>query len=309
MQTSPERALTDAGLTVRAVAALANSHGTGGMCDGMSFSDHSTVLYVPTDTRRQNFTLAHEYGHLLVDRNPDALIWLADQDTDRVTEQLCDEIASLLLIPEHVLTAVVGVGPITGQHLYDLFLQTNASQMACAVALSRRLTSSGAVIMTDRSTQRVVHTSLVGELDVFPTVGQDVPAGHPLRHLEPGRELSRESFWAAPWGTRTRLYMNATASSKRTYCVLATEDLWQSETLHLPLDVETDERPRLEVLCACGFTGERRGWPCPDCGQLFCPKCGNCDCARRMAGHISCSDCFCKVPARDVEDGKCSACR
>jgi len=47
-----------------------------------------------------------------------------------------------------VLNGIVGTGPVTGQHLVDLFQSTEASQVVCAIALARRLTCTGAIMLT-----------------------------------------------------------------------------------------------------------------------------------------------------------------
>jgi Zn-dependent peptidase ImmA (M78 family) len=131
---APSVAMVGTGLVVRAVRTLTSSRGAGGMCDGMSFSDHNTVLYAPTESRRENFTLLHEYAHLLVDDDDEALVWLADQDEPGVVlERLCDDIAAALLTPDDILDQIVGQGPITGQHLIDLFQEKQASQVVAGL--------------------------------------------------------------------------------------------------------------------------------------------------------------------------------
>lgn len=313
LRRTPLAAMTSTGLTVRAVSTLTSSRGTGGMCDGMSFSDHGTVLYAPTKSRsrRENFTLLHEYGHLLVDNDEDALSWVADvEEPARELEWLCDDIAAGLLVPDDVLDRIVGEGPVTGQHLIDLFAQTQASQEVCAIALSSRLGSPGAIILTDRETKKVVHASVVGELSVYPSKDQDVPSSHPLLGISTGEHICRESFWTTPWGTRKAYYLNAAATEKRTYSILAELDLWDAETLHLPqAEDAVDARPRAGVTCACGFAGPVTGWPCPDCGKQFCPKCKSCDCARRAALTERCDKCFLNIPRIDLVAGICSGCR
>jgi hypothetical protein len=311
LRRSPLKAMTGAGLTVRSVPTLSSSRGSGGMCDGMSFSKHNTVLYAPTDSRRENFTLLHEYVHLILDSDDETLIWLADQDEPGVElERLCDDLAAALLVPDHVLDQIVGKGPITGQHLIDLYLDTQASQIVCAIALSSRLGCTGAIMLTDRATQKVVHAALVGQPNVYPSKNQAVPSSHPLLRISPGEMICKESFWATPWGTRNRYYLNAAATEKRTYSVLADLDLWKAEVLHLPLpEAWADQRPSSGIRCICGYDGTVTGWPCPDCKRHFCPRCKGCDCTRKAALTERCDRCFLHVPRSDLETGVCSACR
>jgi hypothetical protein len=100
----------DFGLSVRAVEHLTEGRSDGGACDGVSFLRDGVILYAPTPlSRRENFTLAHELGHWLVENAPDVYDWLADQnDPGRLLETVCDRIAQRLLLPDSVVSAVVG---------------------------------------------------------------------------------------------------------------------------------------------------------------------------------------------------------
>jgi len=71
------------------------------------------VLYLATPTsRREDFTLLHEYAHTLVEADDDAMTWLADQPDDRAaTEQLCNAVASMLLVPAEVIVSVRSTPP------------------------------------------------------------------------------------------------------------------------------------------------------------------------------------------------------
>jgi hypothetical protein len=307
---TPREAISNEGLHVRAVTTLTSSRGAGGLCDGMSFSEHGTVLYAPTDSRRENFTLLHEYAHLLLNTDDQAMIWLADQDQPLIEiERLCDDIAAALLVPDDLLNSIVGKGPVTGQHLVDLYVASEASQIVCAIALARRLTCTGAILLTDRKTNAVVFAKLVDDPSVYPTSKQPVPSDHPLTRIQPGQQIHRESFWATPWGTRSPYYLSATATEKRTYSVLAELDLWHISNLHLDIPEPPTTAPRTSTNCPCGFSGGTTGFPCPECKKPFCPRCKCCDCERRAALTNRCTECFTSVPHRDLLDGVCSNCR
>lgn len=283
------------------------------MCDGMSLLEHGIILYKPTreDSRRENFTLLHEFAHLLITGDDEALNWLADRDEPAMEEErLCDQIAALLLVPDELLDAVVGAGPVRAQHLLDLFTRSEASQVVCAIALSRRLACAGAIMLVDRATQTVAHVSLVDPPVVHPRRNQVLPDAHPLRRIQAGQHLGVESFWATPWGDRRRYYLDATATARRAYAVLADIDLWNVATLHLGDPKEpTHEPPRFEFSCGCGFSGRTSGYPCSDCGKPYCPSCKKCECDRYAARSATCSGCFLTVPQIDLVEGRCSACR
>lgn len=309
----PLSALREIGLQIHAVPHLDSTRGAGGMCDGLSFTDHGTILYSPTpDSRRENFTLLHEYAHVLVDQDDDASVWIADlEHPSRELEALCDQIAGLLLIPDTFLDTIVGPGPVTGQHVLELFKESpSASQFVCAIAVARRLTSRGAILLTDRATQTVVFATLVNNPPVFPVAGQDIPHGHTLRLLAPGQIVAVRSFWQTPWGSPQRYYLSASASPKRTYAILAEDDLWNIERFHAPDERQTeDSRPTRTLVCKCGYSGTFRAWPCPDCGQSPCPRCSRCDCQRRAAQEDRCGKCGLTVPRVDLQSGVCSSCR
>jgi hypothetical protein len=299
------------GIQVKAVPALSTERGAGGWCDGLSFAAHKTILYATSKSRRENFTLLHEYAHGLIEDDDEAMVWLADRDApDRTLELLCDTIAGMLLVPEYMVDLVVGNGPVTGQHLLDLFLRTRASQIACAVALSSRLGNTGAVMLTDRTTNKVVYAALVDNPSVYPRKNQPVPTDHPLTRIEIKQNVCRESFWATPSGARHAYYINATAREKRTYSILSEVDLWGCTKVHLNMPgIGNDGQIRVPFTCACGFNGEVPKWPCENCGKYFCPKCYQCDCERRNKLETPCGSCFRNAPRHTLLDGVCSDCR
>lgn len=306
----PLTGIESLGYTAVAEPALTSQRGAGGLCDGLSFAEHDIVMYSPTPgSKKENFTLLHEVGHILVERDDDTLSWLADRDDpDAELERLCEEVAAALVVPEYLLNDVIGNGPITGEHLKTLVTTSAASGPACAIALSSRL-SSGAVVIIDRATARVVHSALRGEdLTVYPWRHRDVPLGHPLLALEPGSATTTKTYWTDDWKRRQNYYLSAVATDKRIYAVFSTTDLWSVERFHGGQAApEKSRAPRTGVRCSCGFTGTATGWPCPTCEKQYCPQCGDCDCQRRYSAQGTCTTCFCKAP--DLEDGVCSGCR
>jgi Zn-dependent peptidase ImmA (M78 family) len=310
--TDPIAGIESLGYTVVAEPALTSKRGAGGWCDGMSFAEHNTVMYAPTPgSKKENFTLLHEVGHILVEQDDDALIWIADRDNPDVElERLCEEIAAALVVPEDLLKEVVGTGPLTGEDLKTLVARSAASGPACAIALSSRL-SSGAVVIIDRVEAHVIHSALRGEeLTVYPWKDNEVPPGHPLLSLEPGSGTTSKSYWTDKWGRRQEYYLSAVATEKRIYAILSISDLWGVDRFHGgQAPPEKSNAPRRTVRCACGYSGMAAGWPCETCGHQYCPKCGDCDCARRARAQQPCSVCFCNAPPVDLKDGVCSNCR
>lgn len=306
--TDPLGAMNNTGLQVGELEPHAEARR---FCDGLS-TVTGIVLYMSSPgSRRENFTLLHEYAHTLVAIDIDAMNWLADQpDIPRATEQLCNEVASLLLVPAEIIDAIVGDGPIRAEHLQRLHRDTEASQVAIAIALARRLSTDGAVILIDRNTHTVAEAILVGELAIFPANGQPVPTAHPLYRIEPGNHLHQRSWWAAPWGERQDYYIDATASARRAYAVMATTDVWGMETFHGGDDIPPPlVRPVSVRACPCGYNGPMRGFPCPNCGTQFCPNCGKCVCDYRNASAVRCRKCTLSYAPSALINGLCSECR
>jgi hypothetical protein len=300
------------GYRVVAEPALSSKRGAGGLCDGLSFAEHKTVLYAPTaGSKRENFTLLHEVAHILVEGDDDALVWLADRENPDVElERLCEEIAAALAVPDGLLNGILGSGPLTASDLLTLVGRAAASGPACAIALSKRL-SSGAVVIIDRANNRVIHSSLRGDdLKVYPWKGNEVPTGHPLLGLGPDTPVTMKSFWTDTWGRRQEYYLSAVATEKRIYAVFSISDLWDVDRFHgAEPPPDKSNAPRESLRCACGYVGMTFGWPCEVCKRPYCPECGDCYCQRHARAQESCSICFCKAPSGDLEAGVCSNCR
>jgi hypothetical protein len=305
----------DLGLTVRPVSHLDDSRSDGGACDGISYLSDGVVLYRRTGNRRENFTLAHELGHWLVDQSDEAYDRLAElDDPAKMLETVCDRIARLLLLPEDRITGVLQASLVEAQHVFDLHSATNASIPACAIALKDRLPGLGAVVVIDRDTQTVAYASVRSDDEhgwpkVFPWPGQAIPRGHPLLGLQPGGNLRQQTVWTMPWGSRADFYVDAVADSRRIIAILAADDLWQAERFHPAYDREFDQRPELEVRC-CGQARKIRGWPCSSCHEGYCPTCGNCRCQRQAAAETMCAgSCFMRYLPHLLVDGLCEDCR
>lgn len=282
------------------------------MCDGLSFAEHNTVMYAPTaGSKRENFTLLHEVAHILVESDDDALVWLADRaDPDVELERLCEQIAAAILVPDDLVNDILGFGPITADDLCRLIVRASASGPACAIALASRLTGPGAVIIIDRLTDQVIHSSLRSELAIYPWRGNDVPAGHPLKNLQVDTPITTKSFWTNNRGQRQTYYLSGVATEKRTYAILSTIDLWGVDRFHGgQVPPERSNAPRNTLRCHCGFNGETTGWPCSECERAYCPRCGECDCPRRDRAQQQCIACFCLTPTVDIVNGICSNCR
>ncbi|MCA4997293.1 hypothetical protein HWD35_21450 [Tsukamurella tyrosinosolvens] len=312
----PKRALReDFNLVVSPVDHLVDARSDGGACDGLSFLQDGVVLYAPTPhSRRENFTLAHELGHHLVDSVPEIYDWLADQeDSGRLLETVCDRIAQRLLLDEGAAALVVGDGPLRARHVFDLYERAQASRPVCAIALSRYLRGLGAVAIIDKLDATVAFASVrpdpqFGWPKVFPWRGQQLGEVDPLVRLGSGESKSVRRAWRTPWGTQADFYVDAAADDKRTVAVFSDTDLWDVERFHAPIDRDFDTRPLLTGWC-CGGVFEVRGYACNDCGRAFCPRCGDCRCGRDAKRAVTCSSCYLQFAPHLMVDGLCEDCR
>ncbi|GAA3691882.1 hypothetical protein GCM10022377_00290 [Zhihengliuella alba] len=305
----------DLGLTATAVNHLAGTRAEGGACDGVSFLQDGVVLYAPTPhSRRENFTLAHEAGHWLVDQTSGIYDWLAEQpDPPKLLETVCDRIAQRLLLPEAAAQTIVRDGPIRARHLIELYDATQASRPVCAIALAKHLPGLGAIAIIDRYTRSVTHASIKpdphrGWPAVFPWPQQQLTDEHPLLALAPGKSTSRRLPWRTPWGATADFYIDAMGDDKRVLAVLCSRDLWDAARFHPNAPREFDTRPLLSGYC-CGSAFERRGYPCPECSGAFCPHCEDCPCARQTKREIQCTACFIQYQPHIMIDGLCASCR
>ena len=287
---------------------------TAGLADGVSFLEEGVILYTTPASRRENFTLAHELGHWLAEKAPDIYDWLADQDDPgRLLETVCDRIAQRLLLPDSAAKAVVGSGLIRAKHLIDLYDATQASRPVCAIALAKHVPGLGAIVIIDRYTSTVTHASINPDPErgwptVFPWRGQRLIDGHPLLRLAPGSSMARLLTWRMPWDTRADFYVDAIGDDKRVVAVFCASDLWDIERFHPDIDRDFDTRPSLTGYC-CGTSFQRKGYPCPNCQQPFCPQCGDCRCDRDAKREVMCRDCFRRFQPHLVLDGLCIDCR
>ncbi|WCO67954.1 ImmA/IrrE family metallo-endopeptidase [Iamia majanohamensis] len=296
------------GLTVTPAEAF-GERGAGGWCDGVSIIDSGVILYRPTASRRQNFTLMHELGHHLVDANVECLSWLADQpDPSRVLEQLCDQIAADLLITAADVDASHGAAVPDAGVVFELFDRTEASRSACAIAVARKLPCDGFVVLLEEGATEVFFASRARDTRPYAWRGDQIAAGHPLRQMPP--PVRTKAWWPYPTGVERREYfMSAATDSGWTVAVFAENDLFGVANLHLPQEANEDRGYDGDITCPCGYSGKTRWWPCKDCGQSQCPRCGECACARRTRERVACKSCFVSVMPHLIEDGMCDSCR
>lgn len=284
--------------------------GANGWCDGASIIKAGVILYRPTYSRRENFTLLHELGHHLIAVDSACPAWAADQpEPRRLIEQVCDHIAALLLIPRAAVDAALNGDPVTAATVATLYGTTEASRTACAIAVAQRLPCQGFVLLTRPGTGTVLHASRAHEVRPYPWRDDPLPRAHPLaRQAPPTRTLA---WWEHRDGRRREFYMTTADIDGITCGVLAENDLWGIKKLHLPQQVEEDRGYDGHITCPCGYTGPTRWWPCKTCDIPICPRCQECECDRRARNQTfeRCASCIVSVRSHLLQDGLCPDCQ
>lgn len=270
-------------------------------------SRHPTRLLISRDASpgRRRFSVLHEYGHLLRDLVPavlEALFASADAGV-ALEERICDEFASLVLLPDAFLESTLGPR-ITARAVQSLIAAAPASAEACAVAAARKLPAPGYVMLLspDGTATFTAHNSDV--YFVRRGTAQDgllaqASSGRPVR----GREQVR-------YGTGNRsqeLFLDAATANGRTVAVLVTDSPpWGG------LTVGEKRGPQGTTgycgHCAQEFTVFARS--CDACEQPPCPKCGVCACEtpKAMSGERQCERCYLMLPPAAYADASSTIC-
>jgi hypothetical protein len=300
LSADPETALSGLpGIRVMTVPQLRDARGAGGWCDGLSFMNDGLICYAPSPrSRRQNFTLLHEFAHLCVDGDDDALDWLADRaDPSADLERLCDAIAAEILIPARVVARLLGGSSPEPDHLRQLYAASSASEEVCAIALASRIPVRGAVLLIRRDNATVTFTASTG----YPILGIPRDLSVPPRH--PLRDLGTRQRWAG-WTTpdlRMALTDLPTKASVRRIpdkpFLRAHAEAGLRRITVILMDIASpggpaDDRFRRAGECqldaarvpepiacpACGQASAHSSYPCEECGAPPCHACGRCRC-------------------------------
>lgn len=310
MATAPARTLQEKyDITVTRSTEI-TPRGAGGWCDGMSNTQGRVVLYRPTRSRRQNFTLCHELGHFLIEQDDDCFDWCMDQpESGRVVEELCDEIASRILVTSEQRAALPR--PVTASSVVELFEQTDASRSVCLNVVVDALPGDGFGVLIDgNDPETVFYASRKEETRPYAWKGDPVPGSHVLRRI--GTARAYRSRWQYPDGTTRELYLSADTHGDWIIGLFADTNLWDVPGGSFADPGKESTGANADVTCkSCGYSGSTSWFACNECRQSPCPRCEECDCDRRerTITRDRCTYCTVSVPADQLEDGLCTNCR
>lgn len=286
--------------------------GEGGICDGISIIDNNLILYRETLSRRQNFTLCHEFGHYIIDSDDDCLEWcLGHSEPGRTIEMLADAIAALVLIPASRRDQIIR--PPTAAAVFELFHNTSASRSACLNVLVDLLPSEGFGILIDRYEPEIVfYAARKSETRPYPWKGDELPAGNRVRRIDD--HARGRSNWPYPDGIERNFYLDAATDDDWTVALFSDNNIWDIAGVSF---VDLDDRQRYDgdVACknkGCGYKGPTSYFPCNTCGQPTCPRCNECQCDTdaRITVRAKCAVCTATVRAELLDQNRvCSGCR
>jgi hypothetical protein len=286
--------------------------GERGACDGVSIIDNNVILYKPTRSRRQSFTLAHEFGHYLIDSDEDCLNWCFDQrDPGRTIEMLADAIAALVLIPASDRDALSR--PVAAQSVIELCDLHSASRSACLNVVVDLLPHEGFGVLVDLyEPETVFYAARKSETRPYPWRGDRVTPGSRLGRIQ--ADSRGRAAWPYPDGVERQLYYDAVVDGQWLIALYSDANIWQVPGVSF---VDADDRNRYDgdVTCknqSCGYKGPTSYFPCNKCGYPTCPKCRlcRCDTDAHLVKTAVCAHCTATVRAELLDDDSlCSGCR
>lgn len=227
---------------------------------------------------RRRFTILHELGHHFIE-NDDYLNDLPVQDAARRDEDICNELAAAVLLPDDVVERTLPARSFTAADVATLFSVVGASRMACCVAAARRLRVPGCVILgrADGTAEFVAHhPATAWRIARGTPQGEDSMLGLAGR-TGGARGITRVRF--AGGNTSGNVHADAFAADDGwVYAVIIADSHSPWETgLNLGL-TDTGVEPETVECFHCGEASTVWTAPCRVCGDRRCPSCGRCSC-------------------------------
>ena len=262
-----------------------------------------------TSPARQRFTILHEFGHHLIEHDARLNDLLVGEDA-RVDEEVCNEIAAVVLIPDAIVEEALAQGVPTGEKVVRLYEAANASREACCVAAARRLRRSGCVIVGNTDGEAVFaahHPATPWRIARGTPQGpESLLARSAARSSGHARGVTRVRF--ASGATSGQLHGDAFTADRRWVFAVIVDDShspWKSG-LNLGLADRGPEGEEIE--CArCGEASLVFTAPCRNCGDRTCPRCGRCSC-QVGARPRQCLGCFLEKPPPEFPSASAELC-
>jgi IrrE N-terminal-like domain len=296
---NPVAAIRDMGVMVAEMPPASTSEACS--CDGAYFpatpATEALIGYAKTPgSRRENFTLLHELAHHLIRLDDHLLCEIADFDGDMDTleERICDAFAGRVLVPDEVVTRVLGSRRPEAADLRALFQACNGSREACAVRLAERLPCDGYVALLDQTTRTVRFASASPGSEYAWGRGSPLPSGHVAwRAVAAGSYRGEgEVVWRS--GQRKQFWLDAVCDgSTAVVAIFAANRYWTGSGLSILSDVSTTKATPTLFSGTCRHCGaDTYGTrACEKCGDVKCRKCGKCGCGAPAPLVKTCTEC------------------
>lgn len=253
---------------------------------------------------RRRFTVLHEWGHHLIEHD-DHLNDLDISDEVRRDENICNEIAATVLLPDELVDGALPTGAFTAEDVASLYDTVGASRMACCVAAARRLRAPGCVVLgsPDGTADFTAHHPATPW-----RIARRTPQGDDSLIARAGRATTGKAR-----GVTRAKFASGTASGPVHGDAFAASDGWVFAVLVAdshspwagPLNLGlTDTGPDGEEI-ECGHCGEASiVWtaPCRQCGDRICPSCQRCSCPVGPTPR-RCDACSLMKPPHQFRDG------
>jgi hypothetical protein len=295
LATDPRGVLRATGIRVRPLQDVPASELCA--CDGAFFERPvPNIAYAPTPgSRRERFTLVHEFAHYLIRRHDDVLSDLHDLDDDagRVAEErVCHAFAGQILVPDKVIEQVLAGRSPEARHLREVYADSSGSLEACAVRLAEHLPTNGYVVIADPTERRIRFASPSTAAPYQWGRHTPLPDQHPLwrAHATGAFRGQGQVVWAS--GSRMNLWLDAVADGHLVHAVFSETRYWGGQGLTIVDQPPTTARP-ISMSGSCRHCGaDTWGYTaCPTCGDVRCRTCGRCGCGAPAPTTRVCSVC------------------
>jgi hypothetical protein len=240
-------------------------------------------------TGRQRFSVLHEYAHLLRDLVPAVLevLFAAAEAGAALEEDICDEFASLVLLPDTLLDRALGTS-ITARSVLSLIATAPASAEACAVAAARKLSAPGYVMLLspDGTARFTAHNG-----DLYHIRRDTLQTGLLVRAAAGQTVRGREQVRYGTGNLGRQMFVDAVTENGRSVAVLVTDSPpWGGFTLGYKPGPEGSNG----YCDGCGDEFTTFDPACGGCGQPPCPRCRHCACEANpgIAGERKCGRCY-----------------
>ena len=276
----------------------------GGKGGGYYRPDPPTIYLHPSSSRRNAFTVLHEFAHHLQRHHPEWGFSLMDiRDSHqrmRIEETVCDRFAAEILLSLN-RTDEETLASHPADVMAGLVATSNASRSAALQEVVRQMPGYAKWILCVVDPDGIVTTSQStysdyppGKDRAHPALAQlasDAQAGPVRRHLDEAYTFSTGATMTGMWAEACRDHDN-----RYTFIALRPEQRFGVGQVR-------DERlVCASPSCSVELDSTRKLRRCQRCNQLCCPSCGTCSCDPVSTGK-QCTVCFAEITPYEVRHG------